>query len=83
MDIMVIVQCQSELLQVVLALRSPSGLTRLLDGWQKQGHELVSLGSYLESLAVNDLPRHEIATGPIPGRSGVLALQGREFLAST
>jgi undecaprenyl phosphate-alpha-L-ara4FN deformylase len=55
---------------------------QLLDGWQKQGHELVSLGSYLESLAINDLPRHEIATGPVPGRSGALALQGREFLAS-
>lgn len=54
---------------------------QLLDGWQKQGHELVSLGSYLESLAINDLPRHEIATGPVPGRSGALALQGREFLA--
>ena len=54
---------------------------QLLDGWQKQGHELVSLGNYLESLAINDLPRHEIAIGPVPGRSGALALQGREFLA--
>ena len=54
---------------------------QLLDGWRAQGHELVSLGSYLESLTVNDLPRHEIAIGPIPGRSGMLALQGREFLA--
>ena len=54
---------------------------QLLDGWRDQGHELVSLGDYLESLTLNDLPRHEIATGPIPGRSGVLALQGREFLA--
>ena len=54
---------------------------RLLDGWRYQGHELVSLGDYLETLTLNDLPRHEIATGPIPGRSGVLALQGREFLA--
>lgn len=53
----------------------------LLDGWRKQGHELVSLGSYLESLTLSDLPRHEIATGPIPGRNGALALQGREFLA--
>ncbi|MEO8164455.1 MAG: polysaccharide deacetylase family protein, partial [Betaproteobacteria bacterium] len=30
---------------------------QLLDGWRAQGHELVSLGSYLESLTVNDLPR--------------------------
>ena len=53
----------------------------LIDGWQDQGHELVSLGSYLESLASHVLPRHEIAVGPVPGRAGVLALQGREFLA--
>jgi len=55
---------------------------QLLAGWQKQGHELVSLGSYLESLPITDLPRHEVSTGAIPGRVGVLALQGREFLAS-
>lgn len=54
---------------------------KLLDGWQAQGHELVSLGGYLDSLAANVLPRHEVAVGPVPGRSGSLALQGREFLA--
>jgi len=54
---------------------------KLLDGWQSQGHDLVSLGSYIESLASSDLPRHEIAVGSVPGRSGTLALQGREFLA--
>ena len=54
---------------------------KLLDGWRAQGHELVSLGSYLETLAFNDLPRHEVKVGPVPGRTGSLALQGREFLA--
>jgi undecaprenyl phosphate-alpha-L-ara4FN deformylase len=54
---------------------------KLLDGWQTQGHTLVSLGSYLESPAIGNLPRHEIAVGPVPGRTGSLALQGREFLA--
>jgi peptidoglycan/xylan/chitin deacetylase (PgdA/CDA1 family) len=54
---------------------------QLLAGWQKQGHELVSLGGYLESLAMTDLPRHEVAVGAIPGRVGPMALQGREFLA--
>jgi peptidoglycan/xylan/chitin deacetylase (PgdA/CDA1 family) len=54
---------------------------KLLDGWQAQGYELVSLGGYLDSLAANVLPRHEVAVGPVPGRSGTLALQGREFLA--
>ncbi len=56
---------------------------KLVGGWREQGHELVSLGGYLESLALNELPRHEIATGPISGRGGILALQGREFLAGT
>ena len=54
---------------------------KLLDGWRAQGHELVALGRYLETLAFNDLPRHEIAVGPVPGRTGTLSLQGREFLA--
>ena len=54
---------------------------RLADGWGKQGHELVSLGEYLESLTFSDLPRNEVATGPVSGRRGMLARQGREFLA--
>ena len=55
---------------------------KLIDGWRGQGHELVSLGDYLESIGSGILPRHEIAVGPVPGRSGTLALQGREFLAA-
>ena len=55
---------------------------QLLDGWRTQGHELVSLGGYLDSLAFNKLPLHEIATGPIHGRSGSLAMQGRHVLPS-
>jgi len=55
---------------------------KLMDGWRGQGHELVSLGDYLESIGSGILPRHEIAVGPVPGRSGTLALQGREFLAA-
>ncbi len=54
---------------------------QLLNGWQKQGHELLSLGAYLNSLAWNELPLHEVATGPIPGRSGLLAIQGRQVRA--
>jgi undecaprenyl phosphate-alpha-L-ara4FN deformylase len=54
---------------------------KLLEGWQAQGYELSSLRDYLESLATRDLPRHEVAVGPLPGRAGALALQGREFLA--
>lgn len=54
---------------------------KLMEGWRAQGYELTSLHDYLESLATRDLPPHEIAAGPVPGRAGALALQGREFLA--
>ena len=56
---------------------------KLLDGWQAQGYEFCSLNDYLASLAINDLPRHEVGTGSVAGRSGTLALQGRAFLAGT
>lgn len=48
---------------------------RLLDGWLARGHELVSLGDYFHSLPAG-LPRHEVGMASIPGRSGVLAVQG-------
>ncbi|HEX4984678.1 MAG TPA: 4-deoxy-4-formamido-L-arabinose-phosphoundecaprenol deformylase [Burkholderiales bacterium] len=53
----------------------------LLEGWQAQGHEIVSLGGYLEAMAFADLPRHSVETGAVPGRGGELSRQGREFLA--
>jgi undecaprenyl phosphate-alpha-L-ara4FN deformylase len=55
----------------------------LLDGWQAQGHEMVSLGEYLESLASHDLPRHVVGVGPVPGRPDPVAMQDREFLAGS
>jgi peptidoglycan/xylan/chitin deacetylase (PgdA/CDA1 family) len=54
---------------------------RLLQGWREQGYQLVGLGDYFESLPDKNLPRHEVATGEVPGRSGQLALQGADFLA--
>lgn len=56
---------------------------RILRGWLADGHEVVSLGEYMESLAFRDLPRHEVADGQVAGRPGAIALQGREFLAGT
>jgi len=53
----------------------------LLEGWTKQGYELVSMQQYFAALDAENLPRHEFIMGEIPGRSGVLALQGNEFLA--
>ena len=53
----------------------------MLDGWKKQGYELVPLRSLAEALDLKNLPRNEIAQGPVPGRSGPLTLQGKEFLS--
>jgi peptidoglycan/xylan/chitin deacetylase (PgdA/CDA1 family) len=55
----------------------------LLDGWQAQGYELSSLHGYLESLVINDLPRHEVAMGSPARGNGAPAMQGREFLAGS
>jgi peptidoglycan/xylan/chitin deacetylase (PgdA/CDA1 family) len=54
---------------------------RLLQGWKTQGYRLASLRQYFASLPGHDLPRHEVTLGEVPGRSGTLAMQGREFLA--
>jgi undecaprenyl phosphate-alpha-L-ara4FN deformylase len=55
-------------------------MERLLKGWRSQGYAVVGLRDYLASIS-RELPRHEVIEGSIPGRSGKLALQGREFLA--
>ena len=54
---------------------------RLLQGWREQGYRLVCLGDYFEALPDKNLPRHEVTTGEVPGRSGQLALQGPDFLS--
>ena len=54
---------------------------RLLEGWKAQGYSLVSLRDYAADMNVAGLPRHEMVPGTVPGRSGMLAVQGREFLA--
>jgi peptidoglycan/xylan/chitin deacetylase (PgdA/CDA1 family) len=56
-------------------------LDELLSGWKSQGYDLVSMRTLAESLDLKSLPRHEIAFGAIAGRSGTLALQGREYLS--
>jgi peptidoglycan/xylan/chitin deacetylase (PgdA/CDA1 family) len=53
----------------------------LLLGWREMGYELVSLREMFNELKPKLLPRHELIMGEIPGRSGTLALQGKEFLA--
>jgi undecaprenyl phosphate-alpha-L-ara4FN deformylase len=54
---------------------------RLLEGWRKQGYELVALRDIADGLDLKKLPRHEMVMDEIPGRSGEVAVQGPEFLA--
>jgi undecaprenyl phosphate-alpha-L-ara4FN deformylase len=53
----------------------------MLAGWKSQGYELVPLRALAEALDLKSLPRNEIAQGAVPGRSGSLTLQGKEFLS--
>ncbi len=49
---------------------------QLLQGWHEQGYELVSMRQYLQGFKAADLPRCEVETGTVEGRSGTLAVQG-------
>jgi undecaprenyl phosphate-alpha-L-ara4FN deformylase len=53
----------------------------LLAGWKAMRYELVPTRALFNELRLPKLPRHELVMGEIPGRSGTLALQGKEFLA--
>ena len=46
-------------------------------GWMADGFALVPLADLAADLDRKNLPRHVIAMGTIPGRSGVLALQAQ------
>lgn len=54
---------------------------RMIQGWKAMGFDLVSLGEIANKLELVNLPRHEVIEGAVAGRSGTLALQGKEFLA--
>lgn len=49
---------------------------RLLAGWSEQGYLLTSMRTLYENLDLTKLPYHQIVMGEVPGRSGLLALQG-------
>jgi peptidoglycan/xylan/chitin deacetylase (PgdA/CDA1 family) len=51
-------------------------MERLLRVWKAAGHEMVSLGTLFNTLDLARLPVCPIVTGQVPGRSGVLAMQG-------
>ena len=53
---------------------------RLLGAWRARGVELVGTDTIAAGLDRAALPRHKIGWAEVPGRSGVLATQGTEFL---
>ncbi len=51
-------------------------MERLLRGWQQAGEEIIALDTLYKSLDPEDLPRRNIVEGEVPGRSGVVAMEG-------
>ncbi len=51
-------------------------LDRLLAGWRAQGYGLGALRTLAHAIPVAALPRHGVVMDAVPGRSGVLLLQG-------
>jgi len=54
---------------------------RLIAGWRAQGHTLVDMGELHDDAAAAVLPRHRLELGSVPGRSGLLAVQGEAWTA--
>ena len=55
-------------------------LEQLITGWKAQGYAVTSMRRLYETVQALALPRHEVGSGTIPGRSGTLLTQGVEFL---
>jgi peptidoglycan/xylan/chitin deacetylase (PgdA/CDA1 family) len=51
-------------------------LDRLLAGWRDQGYRPGALRMLADDMALDALPRHQVAYGTVPGRSGRLLTQG-------
>jgi undecaprenyl phosphate-alpha-L-ara4FN deformylase len=49
---------------------------RLIEGWHAQGYQLVSMRTLFAQLDVASLPAGRVRSGSVPGRSGLLAVQG-------
>ena len=48
----------------------------LLTTWIARGHRLVTMATLAAGLDRSRLPRHRVEMGELPGRSGLLAVQG-------
>jgi peptidoglycan/xylan/chitin deacetylase (PgdA/CDA1 family) len=55
-------------------------LEQLIIGWKTQGYRITSMRGLYDTLQPLALPRCEVGPGTIPGRSGTVFRQGREFL---
>ena len=55
-------------------------LEQLIVGWKAQGWQLGPVRALYESFEPMALPRCEVSTGTVPGRSGTLLVQRDEFL---
>jgi len=54
---------------------------QLLQGWQEQGYELVSMRQYLQGLDVSELPRQEVVMQEVDGRVGKLSVAAGDTVA--
>ena len=54
-------------------------LEKLLKGWTERGDQLVSLVDLFSTLNVSSLPVHHVTMDELPGRTGLIALQGKPF----
>jgi peptidoglycan/xylan/chitin deacetylase (PgdA/CDA1 family) len=50
--------------------------TNLLSGWRTQGYTVGDMPTYKAAFAIEKLPVHAIVQASIPGRSGMLSVQG-------
>jgi len=56
-------------------------LRALLAGWRALGYQVVSLRDYAAGLNLSRLPRRIIAEEFFPGTRGIIAVEGKDFLA--
>jgi peptidoglycan/xylan/chitin deacetylase (PgdA/CDA1 family) len=56
---------------------------RLLRGWRERGYRLADVATSAAELDVAALPRCPIVSGSVPGRAGVLAIQGMSIGAGS
>ena len=56
-----------------------SSFEHLLQGWRAEGYNIIDLRTLRDSLSMEQIPRHQVIWGEVPGRSGTLAQQGTRW----